>query len=193
MKRTPTASLEAWLAVDGEPVQIMETHSGHPDATLVRLAELASWLHIERKHDPSVALPTFEVRGERAHGRIEFRGPVRGRLLEALVVLIVELATGRPDWDGPSAKSVVMGLGASHELVVAATPTCPYCPQVVAAALRLAQATQRLAVTIVRADLDSDVAALATPTLWVDGKVVASGPTAEHRLAELVARSERPS
>jgi len=189
----PTANLETWLAVDGEPVRLVETHLGEPDATLERLADLAPWLVVERIAQPSAKVPTLVVRGAREHGSIVFRGPVRGRLLEALVVLIVELRTGCADWDGASAPALLRTIAEPHELSVVATPSCPYCPSVVAAALRFAQASPRLAVAVVRADSEPSEGVRATPTVLLDGRLIATGPVAEHRLAELVLAALAPA
>jgi hypothetical protein len=179
------ASLDEFLDVAGESVHLLERGEGPPDPRLDQLAARAAWLSVERALAPGTRT-TLEVFGSRPHGPICFRGKPEGRLLEALVVLLVELATGRVGWEGPTAELVRRGVRSPRELVVAATPRCPYCPAVVAATLRFAQATPKLSVSVVRADLERVPGVSATPTVLMGGRVLSTGPVSEHTLAERV-------
>jgi len=179
------ASLDELLAVPGAPVRLLERAAGDPDSRLDALAARAAWLSVEHERVPAGTV-TLEVSSSRAPAAVRFVGRVEGRLLEALVVLLVELATGEAAWEGPSRGLLASAVTAPHELTVAATPRCPYCPSVVAAALRFAQATPSLSVTIVRADVERVVGVTATPTVLVDGAVVSTGPLGEYALAERV-------
>lgn len=183
-----TRSLEQLLAVEGGPVRLVEHWVGEPQSALDRLADKAHWLTLERAAASESTLEWIEPIGPSPHGRIVLRGPMQGRLLEALVVLLVELRSGRPDWDSPAAPALLRELDGERRVTVAATPSCPYCPAVVAAALRLAQASPRVHVTIARADREQLSAVRATPALLVDDQLVATGPIAELRLVELVLR-----
>jgi alkyl hydroperoxide reductase subunit AhpF len=184
VRRGP-ASLDELLSVPGDPVCLIERAAGDADARLDALAARADWLTVRHERAPGETT-SVEVTSSRPQGEVRFVGRVEGRLLEALVLLLVELATGDAAWEGPSRELLASAVTSRHELLVAATPSCPYCPSVVAAALRFAQAAPSLAVTIVRADLERVAGVTATPTVLVDGAVVSTGPVGEYALAERV-------
>lgn len=178
--------LSQYLGVAGRTVRVVQ-HGGSGIApALARLAAVAPWLRVE--HEPGTApLVLTKLRGSRAHGRIEFVGPIEGRQLEPLVATLRALATGEVESDTPATAALLAGVARSVEVMVVVSPACPYCPAVTAAALRLALLAPRVDVRVVRADSSAAPPEVrAVPAVFVGGRSVAVGPIGEYALAERV-------
>lgn len=175
--------LDEYLDVDGKQVVLIE-RSAAPSQSLQRLAARARWLSVI--HVPEARNPRTRIEGSAEHGEITFLGPIEGRLLEALVELVRALATGEVPFDTPATPQMLRELRRNVGVGVHVSASCPYCPAVTAAALRLALASPYIDVVVNRADIERSPLVRATPTVVVDGKVVASGPIGEYELARRV-------
>lgn len=176
--------LSEYLGVAGKAVRAVQ-HGGKAIApALVRLASVARWLDVE--HQPhTVPLVRTTLSGSAPHGRIEFLGPIEGRQLEPLVETLRALATGKVESDTPATAAELASLPDDVELTVVVSPSCPYCPAVTAAALRLALLSSRVSVRVVGADSGAappDIRAV--PTVLTDGRLLVSGPIGEYALAQ---------
>lgn len=179
------------LAVPGSPVHVVErTADGAGSELLASLAEMAGWLRVmQGRCGERGPCPRTRVEGARGpHGEITFAGPIEGRQVEPLVLLLHELATGDVAWDTPATPQLLAELDRNLAVGVFVSPTCMYCPAVAEAALRFAQASPRVDVAVVRADLFPPPGGVrAVPAVTVHGKIVATGAIGEYELAERLA------
>jgi len=175
--------LSRFLAFEGKPVQLVE-RSPEPSALITRMVGAAPWL--SRVHVPSPDRHRLTVSGSRAHGEILFMGPVQGRVAEALVILVRSLATFDADYDTPASPQLLQELEVKVGLGVYVSHTCAFCPAVMAAALRFAQATPWIDVAVIRADLEPLPGQRSVPTVIANGEVVSEGSIGEYELAERV-------
>lgn len=175
--------LREYLDFDGKPVVLIE-RSPAPSKSLARLAEHARWLTVI--HHPEERTPRTRVEGSSPHGEITFIGPIEGRLLEALVEVVRALASGEVPFDTPATPQMLRELRRNVAVGVHVTATCPYCPAVTAAALRLALASAYVDVVVNRADLEPSPLVRATPTVVVEGEVIATGPISEYELGRRI-------
>jgi alkyl hydroperoxide reductase subunit AhpF len=171
------------LGVDGDRVVLVE-RAPEPSKVLARLAELAPWLTLI--HVPEQHTPRARIEGSGKHGEVSFIGPIEGRAVEALVMLLRALATGEVPFDTPATPGLLRELSTKVGVGVHVTATCPYCPAVTQAALRLALASPYVDVVVVRADIERSALVHATPTVVMNGKVVSTGPVSEYDLAQKV-------
>lgn len=174
-------ALEAFLPSLGSPVRLLES-SPSPSAFVARLAAAAPWL--EAVHTPEAeGVPELRVVGTDAHGEIRFVGPVEGRVAEALAVLCRALATGEVEFDTPATPQLLRELETDVDLGVYVSPTCAFCPAVMAAALRFAQATLRIDVAVFRADHVPLPGQQSVPAVVANGKFISVGSIGEYDLA----------
>ena len=184
------------LAVEGRPVYVVErTRDGVGSPALASLGAMAGWLEVMQARCDSGPCPRTRVEGTRPQGEITFVGAIEHKQLEPLVLLLRELATGQVAWDTPATPQLLAEIERNVAVSVFVSPGCMYCPAVAEAALRFAQASPRIDVAIVRADLAPPPGGLrAVPAVAVDGEVVATGAIGEYDLAErVVARATRPA
>jgi len=184
-------ALEAFLPSVGSPVRLLES-SPSPSPFVARLAAAAPWL--EAVHTPGAeGVPQLRVLGTHAHGEISFIGPVEGRVAEALAVLCRALATGDVEFDTPATPQLLRELETSVDLGVYVSPTCAFCPAVMAAVLRFAQATPQIDVTVFRADHVPLPGQRSVPAVVANGELIAVGSIGEYDLAERLAESLKGS
>ena len=179
--------VDRYLAVPGRRVELIE-RAPAPCPALAEIAKRASWLKLVHVASPKTKL---HIEGCATHGEITFVGPVEGRLLEALVELLRALATSEVPFDTPATPQLLRSLDRRVAVSAHVTPRCPFCPAVTAAVLRLALATPRVDVVIVRADLFVSPLVKATPSVLIDGALASVGPIHEHELAEKVMAARR--
>jgi len=170
--------LRAYLGTEGEPVLL---RSASPDAWLQDFALAAPWLTI----DTDDALPqTVVIEGSYPHGSIEFVGDMEGRLLESVAETLRALATRSIEWDTSATPARVAELAGPVALHVYVGASCPFCPSVTGAALRMACAEPRLSVSVRRADQVADASIQSVPTLKLDGATLHVGAIGEYDLAD---------
>mgnify|MGYP001260685925 CR=1 FL=1 len=182
MSRSPMP-IEDYLRVGGDTVVVIE-RAREPSALLARIAGLAPWLTLI--HVPDEGQARLRAEGRRPHGEITFMGPVEGRLVEVLVELIRALSTGQIPFDTPATPGLLSELAQKRFVGVHVTASCPYCPAVARAALLLALGSPFVDVAVIRAAHAPSPRVLATPSVIVDGELVATGPIGEYALAERV-------
>ncbi|MDH5492225.1 MAG: hypothetical protein OEY14_09750 [Myxococcales bacterium] len=175
----------SYLGVRGDPVELRE-RSATPSAALERLAALAPWLERSHQRIEEGEVPSLELRGRGAHGSLRFVGTISGHLLEALIVLARALATHELELDTPATLQLLAELDAGRSIELYVGPHCPFCPSVMAAALRLGAASERVAVTILRADEVAHPLVRSVPTLLLAGSLAHVGAIHEYELAALV-------
>ncbi len=184
-------ALEAFLPSAGSPVRLLES-SPSPSPFVARLAAAAPWL--EAVHTPAAeGVPRLRVTGTHAHGEIHFIGPVEGRVAEALAVLCRALATSEVEFDTPATPQLLRELETKVDLRVYVSPTCAFCPAVMAAALRFAQATPQIDVTVFRADHVPLPGQRSVPAVVANDEVIAVGSIGEYDLAERLTESLKGS
>lgn len=186
LQREPmTESVQHFLAVAGQPVTLTLRSEPAPP-WLESLAAAASWLRVVQATTPPGKPPEVEVQGSSPHGSLRFVGTLEGRLLEALVVLLRSLATGEVAFDTPATPQLLASLQFDRSVEVFVGASCPFCPSVLAAALRLGAYSERIAVTVLRADEVAGAEIRSVPTLRIDGQVAHVGPIVEYELACLL-------
>ena len=187
------ARLRAYLDVPGDAVRLLVRGPEMP--LLCDFAAAAPWLSLEAQspasHSSSSHSAGLELRGPRPHGCIRFEGELEGRLVESLAETLRSLATGEIGWDTPATPALLADLPGVVKLRVYVGPHCPFCPSVAAAALRMACATPRIEVDIVRADQCQDRSITSVPTVTLDDALLSQGAIGEYELAErLLARQD---
>ena len=197
------ARLRAYLDVPGDAVRLLVRGPEMP--LLCDFAAAAPWLSLEAQspvshsssshnsasHSSSSHSAGLELRGPRPHGCIRFEGELEGRLVESLAETLRTLATGEIGWDTPATPALLADLPGMVKLRVYVGPHCPFCPSVAAAALRMACATPRIEVDIVRADQCQDRSITSVPTVTLDDALLSQGAIGEYELAErLLARQD---
>lgn len=144
-------------------------------------AQAAPWLRVEID---GALDATLRLRGSHPHGVLAFRGEPEGRLLESLAEALRALATHTMGWDTPATPALLAELAHETRLCVYVGASCPFCPSVTAAALRMGCASERLSVAIVRAELATDLELRSVPTVTRDGAVLSVGAIGEYPLVE---------
>ncbi len=181
-------TVDQLLGCPGLPVQIVERTQSTPSKALAYLQSLSGWLTVRTVACEDGPCPRLTITGGNVQD-VAFIGVPEGRLLEALIVLLHELGTGRPAYETPGTPGMLRELTRDHALTVVASPVCPFCPAVLGAALRFAQATPRLRVTVVRAGTVEIPKVQSVPTVLLDGGIVATGAIGEYELAERVVQA----
>jgi alkyl hydroperoxide reductase subunit AhpF len=182
-------ALDELLSVPGVTVVATERSAALGSPLWERLVSLAPWLRFEHIAAEPDEPPHTELRAERAHGAITFVGVIAGRQLPPLVETLRALATGRPEFDTPATPARLAELEQRVHILVAVSPTCPFCPRVAAQALRLACASPNVEVTVVRADTGLAPAQVSSvPSVMVDDELVATGSIGEYDLLERILR-----
>ncbi|NOY93015.1 MAG: hypothetical protein GXP55_17665 [Deltaproteobacteria bacterium] len=174
--------LRAYLGVPGAPVRL-SVRGRSAESVLRDFAEAAAWLQLEWDEAPS-AHAQLELRGSHAHGSIRFLGELEGRLLESLAETLRSLATGEIAWDTPATPALLARLPERLALQVFVGPSCPFCPGVSAAALRMACGSPALDVDILRADQCPALGVTSVPCVRVGSTTLSRGAIPEYELAE---------
>lgn len=175
------------LGVVGHPVHVVErTATGTKSALSTKLEELAPWLSVIAASCGDRPCPRTRIEGSAEHGEITFLGSIEGRQIEPYALLLRALATGDAGFDTPATPGLLAELRENVGVGVAVSASCPHCPAVASAALRLALASPRVSVVVARADLGFAGSARSVPIVRVNGRIVASGPISEYALAERV-------
>jgi len=177
------ARLRAYLGVAGDEVRIA---SDEPRPWLQDFADAAPWLEVvvERALEE-----TLRLEGSAPHGAIYFGGEPEGRLLESLAECLLALATHRVTWDTPASPARLVELRCSVSLRVYVGATCPFCPSVTAAALRMAVSCTKVDVEILRADQVPGAAVRSVPTTRLGGATLSTGAIAECELVDRMVRT----
>lgn len=184
-----------YLAVDGVNgvlVRAIErTEDGRPSDLLWSIAYAAHFLDLEAARvEPGAAAPELELRAERLHGRIRFVGAIEGSLKAPLVEVLRALSSGRPEYASPMTHRLMRAIRGMRDVRVFASPTSEDCQVVVAAALRLACASPKVNVTVIRVDAATDGSERVetVPTVVCNDSIIVTSRIGESDLAELVAR-----
>lgn len=170
------ARLRAYLGVEGDTVTLRASQRA---PWIDDFLAAAPWLRFE-----AASSSELHVRGSKPHGAITFVGPVEGRLLESLAEALRALATGAPSWDTPASPARLAELEAEAALRVFVGATCPFCPSVTAAALRVAVASTLVAVEILRADVVGDDTVTSVPTVRLGDETLSVGAVGEYALVD---------
>lgn len=180
------------LDSEGSRVRITQRGPIERSGLAVALGALPSWLELEAKRDPSLAVVRTELVGSKPHGSLVFLGDLEGHLLEPVLATVRALGSGELRWASEEAGELLTELEHPVALEVLVTPSCPFCALVAEAALRFAVASPRVSTTIRRADtgvLPEGVHAL--PTVLADGAIVAEGATDEAFLLRQITSYQR--
>ncbi|HUQ62341.1 MAG TPA: thioredoxin family protein [Acidimicrobiales bacterium] len=155
----------------------------------LELGSLEPRLQVTLTSPGAAGAPVFTVSGRASPGVVRFVGVPRVNLFRNLLEAIRRASTG--DHGLPAGWSQALErLPRPVHTRVFATPTCPGCPPVVATAIGMGLATDRLRVEVVDglagSDLVREYGVSGVPTVVLDGQLSLENPSPDESLLEFV-------